>query len=92
MAILNNAQDSYHTEVTHAIMDAMLEHSGALAIGPDEWLTIAARGSQDRTQLAPAASDARTSVIRINGEVLRAFRAGQISKDDALKRIEVRVF
>ena len=42
-------------------MDAMLEHSGALAIGPDEWLTIAARGdSTSRPRLAPADTDSRT--------------------------------
>lgn len=90
--ILKDPQEAYHTEVMHAVVDAMLEHSGALAIGPDEWLTIAARGNEDRPRLAPADATSRTFVIRINGATLRAFRAGQIKKDEALKLIDVRVF
>jgi hypothetical protein len=86
------AQESYHNEVMQAIMDAMLEHSGPLAIAPDEWLTIAARGHQDRPRLAPADSDSRTFLMRLNGATLKAFRAAQITKEDALRRIEVRVF
>jgi hypothetical protein len=90
--ILKDPQEAYHTEVMEAIKDAMLEHSGALAIGPDEWLTIAARGNEDRPRLAPADATSRTFLLRINGATLHAFRAGQLMKEDALKRIEVRVF
>jgi hypothetical protein len=91
-SILKDPQDAYHIEVMQALMDAMLEHSGALAIGPDEWLTIAARGNEDRPRLAPADATSRTFLLRINGATLRAFRAGQLAKEEALKRIEVRVF
>ena len=73
-------------------MEAMLDHSAPLAIGPEEWLTIAARRNEDRARLAPADSDAQTIIIRANGADLTAFRAGRISREDAIKRIEVRVF
>ena len=73
-------------------MDAMLEHSSALAIGPSEWLTIAARRNEERPRLAPADTESRTFVIRLKGSDLQAFLARQISKDEALQRFEVRVF
>jgi hypothetical protein len=90
--VLNDPQEAYHKEVNDAVIDAMLEHSGPLAIGPDEWLTIAERGIQETPTLAGADNDSHTILIRVNGATLKAYRAGQITKDEALKRIEVRVF
>ena len=34
-------------------MDAMLDHGAALRLAPTDLFTIAARGSDDRTRLAP---------------------------------------
>ena len=90
--ILNDPNEAYRSEVIRALMDAMLDHSTALGIGPTEWLTIAARGNDDRPRLAPADTDARTRMIRLRGADLMQYLAHQISKDEALKRIEVRVF
>ena len=90
--ILNDPEEAYRGEVKQALMEAMLDHSGPLAIGPEERLTIAARRNEDRARLAPADSDAQTIVIRAVGADLAAFRAGRISREDAIKRIEVRVF
>jgi hypothetical protein len=90
--ILNDPNEAYRSEVIQALKDAMLEHSSSLDIAPGEWLTIAARGNDDRPRLAPADSDARTRIIRLRGSDLAQFLARQISKDEALKRIEVRVF
>ncbi len=90
--LLSDSQEAYHKEVSDAVIDAMLEHSGALSIGPDEWLTIAERGIQETPQLAAADNDSHTILIRVNGATLKAFRSGQITKEEALKRIEVRVF
>ena len=90
--ILNNPEEAYRAEVKQALIDAMLDHSAPLAIGADEWLTLAARRNEDRPRLAPADSDAQTIVIRASGADLAAFRAGRMSRDDAIKRIDVRVF
>jgi hypothetical protein len=90
--ILNDPEEAYRGEVKQALMEAMLDHSAPLAIGPEERLTIAARRNEDRARLAPADSDAQTIVIRAMGADLAAFRAGRISREDAIKRIEVRVF
>jgi hypothetical protein len=78
--------------VIQALKEAMLDHSTSLAIAPNEWLTIAAKGNDDRPRLAPADSDARTRIIRLRGSDLAEYLARQITKEQALQRIEVRVF
>ena len=90
--ILTSPDEAYRTEVTRALMDALLDHSGSLGIEPAEWLTIAARRNDERPRLAPADSDARTFILRLRGSDLTAFLARQIPREEALKRIEVRVF
>ena len=90
--IFSQPDQVYRTEVTRALMEALLDHSSSLGIDPAEWLTIAARRNDERPRLAPADSDAQTFIIRLRGSDLAAFLARQISREDALKRIEVRVF
>jgi len=90
--ILANPNEVYRAEVTKALMEALLDHSSSLAIEPAEWLTIAARRNDERPRLAPADTDARTFLIRLRGSDLAAFLARQIPREEALKRIEVRVF
>ena len=90
--IFANPNEVYRAEVTQALMEALLDHSNSLGIEPAEWLTIAARRNDERPRLAPADTDARTFFIRLRGSDLAAFLARQISREEALKRIEVRVF
>jgi hypothetical protein len=90
--ILDDPNEAYRGEVIRALVDALLDHSNALGVAPNEWLTIAARRSEERPRLAPADSGAQTVVIRASGTDLAAFRAGQISREDMIKRVERRVF
>lgn len=90
--VITDPDEAYRTEVRDALVGAMLEHSRGLNIAPGEWLTVAARRNDDRPRLAPADTDARSMVIRIGGSDLTAFLAGQISREEARKRIDVRVF
>jgi hypothetical protein len=90
--ILENPNEAYRGEVIQALIDAMLDHSSPLGIGAEEWLTVAARRGEDRPRLAPADSGAQSVVIRARGADLAAFRAGQISRDEAVKRVDRRVF
>jgi hypothetical protein len=90
--ILDDPNEAYRVEVIQALTDAMLDHSSPLAIGPNEWITIAARRNEDRPRLAPADSGAQSIVIRASGADLAAFRAGQISREEALKRVDRKVF
>jgi hypothetical protein len=90
--ILTDPEGAYRNEIQQQIMEAMLQYSVPLVIGPDDWLTVGARGHDERPLLAPADSDARTVIIRIRGGDLAAFQARQITKEEALKRMDVRVF
>lgn len=90
--ILENPNEEYRSEVVQALKDAMLDYSGPLAVGPEEWMTIAARGIQDRPRVSPPDSDVQTVLIRIRGADLTAFHAGQLSRDEVMKRIDRRVF
>ena len=90
--VLSDPNEAYRAEVTQALKNAMLDHSGSLGIPATEWLTIAAKGNDDRPRLAPADSDARTRLIRLKGSDLADFLAGRITRDEALQRIEVKVF
>ena len=90
--ILASPNEVYRAEVTKALMEALLDHSSSLGIGPTEWLTIAARRNDERPRLAPADTDAQTFFIRLRGSDLAAFLARQITREEALQRIEVRVF
>jgi hypothetical protein len=90
--ILSDPDEAYRTEVLQALKDAMLAHSSSLGIGPNEWLTIAAKGNSDRPRLAPADTGASTRIIRLRGLDLGEFLAGRITREEALKRIETMVF
>jgi len=90
--ILSDPNEAYRTEVLQALKDAMLSHSSSLGIGPNEWLTIAAKGNDDRPRLAPADTGSGTRMIRLRGSDLIELLAGRITREEALKRIEVRTF
>jgi len=90
--ILNDPNEAYRSEVTIALKDAMLSNSSSLSIAPNEWLTIAAKGNDDRPRLAPADSDSRTRIFRLKGSDLADFLAGKITREEALDRIEIKVF
>ena len=90
--IFADPDEAYRAEVTRALMEALLDHSSSLGIEPSEWLTIAARRNDERPRLGPTDTDARTFFIRLRGSELAAFLARQITREEALQRIEVRVF
>ncbi len=87
--VLKDPAALYTETVKNALIDAMLDYSGPMGIGPDEWLTIAARDAEG--PLGPGdLYDAVTIVLRIKGSDLAAFRADRITRDEARKRVEVR--
>jgi len=90
-AVLNNPDEAYRAEIREALIDAMLEHSRSLAIGANEWLTVAARRSDDRPRLG-IDTDAGTVVLSVKGSDLTSFLGGQLTPEEARSRIEVRVF
>ena len=90
--ILKDPNEAYRGAIREALIDAMLEHTRGLGLGPNELLTVAARRTDDRPRLSQAAQDAQTVLISVRGADLTAFLGGQISRDEAVKRVNVRVF
>jgi hypothetical protein len=90
--ILDDPEEAYRTEVRDALMNAMVDHGAALRIAASELLTIAARGSDDRSVLGPLNNDAQTTMISVRGSDLTAYLSGQISWDEVRQRLTVRVF
>lgn len=87
--VLKDPNALYTETVKNALIDAMLDYSGPMGIGPDEWLTIAARDAEG--PLGPGEPyDAVTIVLRIKGSDLAAFRADRITREEARKRVDVR--
>jgi hypothetical protein len=81
----------YTEAVKNALIDAMLDHGGPMNIGPDEWLTVAAKDAEG--PLSPNEPyEASTIVLRIKGKDLSAFRADRLTRDEARQRVEVREF
>ena len=91
------AQDpnrAYTEAVTRALVDAIIDYSTPMALGPDQWLTVAARDNEGRDTLAPQdpLEEVVTMIYRIKGADLIAYRAGKIDRDEARKRVQVSQF
>jgi hypothetical protein len=91
------AQDpnrAYTESVQRALVEAMLDYSPAMAILPDQWLTVAARDNERRDSLAPQDpfEETVTVLMKIKGSDLQAYRAGKIDKEEARRRVKVGEF
>jgi len=92
-AVVEDPNGAYTREVSVAIVDAMIENSGPLPVGDNEWLTVAARDNIRPDRLVPGdTSNISSIVFRIKGSDLAAFRAGRVTLDDTRKRVEVKQF
>ncbi|MBI4887737.1 MAG: hypothetical protein HY824_11640 [Acidobacteria bacterium] len=91
-AALADPSETYTAEVRAALIDAMIENSGALVIGADEWLTVAARDNAPVDSLISGDQGAMTLVIRVKGSDLTAFRAGRLTLEQARTRVQVGQF
>jgi hypothetical protein len=81
----------WRATVRLALIDAMLDNSKNIELQPDEWLTIAARGSE--TDLLPnEILNLTTTVMRVKGSDLNDFLAGRLTKEEARQKVEVREF
>ena len=89
--ILVNPEEAYRAEVMQAVVDALLDYSAPLGLGADEWLTVGVRRNEVRPRIG-LETNAQTVVARVRGSDLSAFRSGQLTRDEAIKRVEVRVF
>jgi hypothetical protein len=91
--VIENPNAAYTREVSVAIIDAMIENSGPLPVGDNEWLTVAARDNVRPDRLVPGdTSNISSIVFRIKGSDLAAFRAGRMTLEDTRNRVEVKQF
>jgi hypothetical protein len=91
--LLSDPAAAYTREVKSALVEAMLENSSPLAIGENEWLTVAARDGEPSNRLVPGdAYDLTTTVMRVRGADLAAYRAGRLTLDEAKEKVEVKEF
>ena len=92
-AVVEDPNGAYTREVSSAIVDAMIENSGPLPVGENEWLTVAARDNIRPDRLVPGdTSNISSIVFRVKGSDLAAFRAGRMTLEEARTRVEVKQF
>lgn len=92
-ALIDDPNAAYTREVSATIIDAMIENSGPLPVGDNEWLTVAARDNIRPDRLVPGdTSNISSIVFRIKGSDLAAFRAGRMTLEEARKHVEVTQF
>jgi hypothetical protein len=83
--------EKYRHEVTLQLTDAMLDFTKNLELKPDEWLSVAARGS-DGTLTPDQITQLRTVVLRVKGSDLADYFAGRLTREEARAKVEVRQF
>jgi hypothetical protein len=91
-ALLNDPSDAYTEEVKLAVIDAMIENSGSLVLGEDEWLTVAARDNAPTAPFISGDPAVVTLVIRVKGSDLIAFRAGRLTLEQVRSRVQIGEF
>ena len=82
---------AYTGAVKDALMNAMLEYSSKFALGPDEWLTVAARDQESSRRVADPYG-VSTIMLRVRGSDLKAFHAQEIDLAEARRRIQTREY
>jgi hypothetical protein len=99
-AATNGTQDAvtadpraiYVSDITSALVDAILDHGAPVGVGADEWLTVAARESADRGFSADPNDTAMTFILRIKGSDLNGLRDRRLSREETRKRVEVKQY
>jgi hypothetical protein len=87
--VVRDPNEAYTRAVKEALVDAMLESSGPLNLGPDEWLTVAARDNIPNDPLVPGDStDLKSVIFKIKGSDLAGFRSGQLTLEQARARVK----
>ena len=80
--------EDYKQEVKQELIDAILNHSLPLNIGPDQWLEVGAHMSDT----APQSQRGVTLMIRVKGSDLAIFAADPARREEIRKKVEVRAF
>jgi hypothetical protein len=91
LPVLRDPNAAYRAAIKDALIDAMLEHSRGMNIGPDEWLTVAAHRGE--SPLGPGEIiNSSTLVLRIKGSDLALYDTDRTRKAEVRQRVEAREF
>jgi hypothetical protein len=80
-----DARREYRSHVRAAIIDAMLDNSRALPLGPSDRLMVVASAAANTS--VPVHQRSKQLILAISSEDLTAFREGKITRDEAKRRI-----
>lgn len=84
-----DTNELYSDAVKKALINAMLDHSAGLRLGDDEWLTVAARDNAGPS-IAGAIEERSGIILRIKGSDLTAYQHDKLTRDEVLKRLDIR--
>lgn len=87
---IQDPDELWTREVKSALVESMLEYGGTLGMGDSDWLTVAARDNLPRDPLVAGGLDFSTVIFRIRGSDVAAYQAKRITKDEAVKKVEIR--
>ncbi len=82
----------YSTYVRAALVDAMLDNSGVLAIGPDDRLTVAVSGIERRGPNPLYRSESGKLIMTAIGADLIDLRQGRLTREEVKNRIFIETF
>ena len=82
---------AYTEAVKNALIDAMLDYSLPMDLGPDEWLTVGARDA-DGPLTPDEIYDPSTILIRVKGSDLATYAADRNQRGEVRSRVQVREF
>lgn len=91
LSALRDPSAAYRAAIKGALIDAMLEHSRGMNIGPDEWLTVAAHRGESPLGASEIVNSS-TLVLRIKGSDLAIYDADRTRKAEIRQRVEAREF
>jgi VWFA-related protein len=80
-------QAEYAAQIATEVTAVILDHSEAILLGADDWLVVATVAS-----FSPNDTPGMKMMLKILGSDLIALRAGELSREDAIKRIETGEF
>jgi hypothetical protein len=85
-------REIYQSEITNALVNAILDYKGSIGVAANEWLTVAARESFLDRRFAPGDPNdtAITVILRIKGSDLQALREGTLGREDGRTRLDVK--
>lgn len=90
-AMADDPHTAYTDAVKNALIDAMLDHSLAMDLADDEWLTVGARDAEG--PLTPdEIYDPNTIVLRVSGKDLATYAADRSRRSEVRGRVLVREF